>query len=156
MKQILPTFAWVLAVAVVNGPLAASSTSSKGDTEQVVAFERAWAKAAVDGDVRAMATFMADDYVEIVMDTALDSKKSSWVTTSKPEWLALLQSGREKYESVELRNLKVYFHADIATVTGEYTQTSVKDGKQTTWTGVYVDTWVKKSGNWQVVSSVFP
>jgi len=157
VKQILRTFAWALAVTVVNGALSARSALSAGsETEQVVAAERAWAKAAVDGDVRGMATFMADDYVEIAMETAPDTKKSRWVTTSKTEWLGLMRSGREKYESVDLSNLKVYFHADVATLTGEYSQTSAKDGKKTSVTGVYVDTWVRKSGNWQVVSSVFP
>ena len=78
------------------------------------------------------------------------------MTTNKTEWVNLVKSGREKYQSVELRNLKVYFHADVATVTGEYSQTGTRDGKDISESGVYVDTWVRKNGKWQVVSSVFP
>jgi len=103
-----------------------------------------------------MATFMADDYVEIVMETDTSLKTSRWVATNKADWIDLVHSGREKYKSVELRNLKVYFHADTATVTGEYSQTGTKDGKDISEVGLYVDTWVKKNGNWQIVSSVFP
>ncbi len=103
-----------------------------------------------------MAKFMADDYVEIVMETDTSLKTSRWVATNKADWIDLVHSGREKYKSVELRNLKVYFHADTATVTGEYSQTGTKDGKDISEVGLYVDTWVKKNGNWQIVSSVFP
>jgi ketosteroid isomerase-like protein len=103
-----------------------------------------------------MARLMSDDYVEIAMETASGTSKSSWVITSKAEWVDLVQSGREKYTSVDLRNLKVYLHGNVATVSGEYSQTVMKDGKDISSSGLYVDTWVKKNGNWQVVSSVFP
>jgi ketosteroid isomerase-like protein len=142
---------------VGNGILPARSISSKdGFTAQVLASEHAWAKAAADGDAARMAGLMADDYVEIVMEADPGTKNSRWVTTSKAEWVNLVRSGREKYQSVDLRNLKVYFHGDIATVTGEYSQTATKDGKDNSGSGIYVNTWVRKNGNWQVVSSVFP
>ena len=158
MKQIFRfvTFAFTV-VLVANGALQAWATSSKDSaTEQVVACEHAWAKAAADGDAAKMAGLIADDYVEIAMETDPGTKSSRWVTTDKAEWVNLVRSGREKYQSVELRNLKVYFHADIATVTGEYSQAGTRDGKDISENGVYVDTWVRRNGNWQVVSSVFP
>ena len=157
MKQILPVAVFGLAVVAVNGVVfARSHSSASGDIEQIVASERAWAEAPVKGDVAGMGRFMWDDYVEIVMETAPATGKSSWVTTSKAEWLELVRSGREKYTSVDLRNIRVYLHGDVATVTGEYSQTTTKDGKDIGESGLYVNTWVKKSGNWKVVSSVFP
>jgi ketosteroid isomerase-like protein len=158
VKHIFRFVASALTVVVIaNGALPARSTSSTdGATEQVVASERAWAKAAADDNAAKMAGLMADDYVEIAMETDPGTKNSRWVTTDKAEWVNLVRSGREKYQSVELRNLKVYFHADIATVSGEYSQTATKDGKDISESGVYVDTWVRKNGKWQVVSSVFP
>jgi ketosteroid isomerase-like protein len=68
----------------------------------------------------------------------------------------MVRTGRAKYETVELSNLKVYLHGDVATVTGEYSQKGTTEGKDNSATGVYVDTWVKRSGHWQIVSSVFP
>jgi ketosteroid isomerase-like protein len=157
VKQIFCIVASALVVVVVaNGAPPARSTSSIGVTEQVVACEHAWAKAAADGNAAGMAKLMADDYVEIAMETDPGMKSSRWVTTNKAEWVDLVQSGREKYQSVDLRNLKVYLHADVATVTGEYSQSGTKDGKDISGTGVYVDTWIRKNGSWQVVSSVFP
>ena len=157
MKQIFLLVVCALAVVAVNGALlAGSSSSTSGDMEQIVASERAWAQAPVKGDAVGMARLMSDDYVEIAMETAPGTSKGSWVTTSKAEWVELVRSGREKYKSVDLRNIKVHLHGDVATVTGEYTQTGTNDGKDISASGFYVDTWVKKNGNWQVVSSVFP
>jgi ketosteroid isomerase-like protein len=157
VKTIFRFVAWIaVVVAIGNSPPAGAAPTTGDDKEQVIASERAWTQTAVDGDARAMAKFMADDYVEIVMETDTALKTSRWVTTNKADWIDLVHSGREKYKSVELRNLKVYFHADMATVTGEYSQTGTKDGKDISATGLYVDTWVNKSGNWQIVSSVFP
>ena len=108
------------------------------------------------GDASRMAEFMADDYVEIVMETAPGSRKSQWLTTGKTEWINLVRSGRERYTAVEVRNIAVYFHGTVATTTGEYSQIGTRDGKDISATGLYVDTWMKKGGKWLVVSSVFP
>ena len=70
VKQILQVLACVLAVAVgIGALLAGSNSSTSGDAEQILASERAWAQAAVKGDVAGMARLMSDDYVEIVMQT---------------------------------------------------------------------------------------
>ena len=58
---------------------------------------------------------------------------------------------------MEVRNEKVFLHGDdLATVLGEYSQTVIKDGKQSNETGPEIDTWKKRNGHWQVISSVFP
>jgi ketosteroid isomerase-like protein len=147
----------VLAVAAASAVLLAVSASSNGsDEETIVASEHAWALAPVKGDAAGMAALMSDDYVEIEMETTPGSSKSKWVTAGKAEWVEMVRSGREKYTSVDVRNIKVYLHGDLATTTGEYSQTGTKDGKDISATGLYVDTWVKKNGKWLVVSSVFP
>lgn len=134
-------------------PVGYTATSEQ---ESIIVLEREFAEAPVNGDSSRMASLMADDYVEIVMETASGSGKSHWQTTDKAEWIALVRSGREKYTSVVLRDIKVYLHGNVATVTGEYWQTGTRDGKDISAAGFYVDTWVKKDGKWLVVSSVFP
>jgi ketosteroid isomerase-like protein len=94
--------ACILALGAGISPLLAGSNSpTSGDTEQILASEHAWAQAPVNGDVAVMARRMSDDYVEIVMETEPGTSKSSWVRTSKAEWVDLVRSGREKYTSVE-------------------------------------------------------
>ncbi len=157
MKLVFHLLACALAVCAGIGAVFAEwSAPTSGDAEQILASERAWAQAPVKGSVADMARLMSDDYVEIVMESAHGTNKSSWVTTSKSEWVDLVRSGREKYTSVDLRNLKVYVHSDVATVSGEYSQRGTKDGKDISSNGLYVDTWVKRNGEWKVVSSVFP
>ena len=156
MKLVFHLFACALAVCAGIGAVAEWNSSTSGDAEQILASERAWAQAPVNGNVADMARLMSDDYVELVMESVQGTNNSSWVMTSKSEWVDLVPSGREKYGSVDLRNLKVYLHGDVATVSGEYSQTGTKDGKDISSKGLYVDTWVKRNGNWKVVSSVFP
>lgn len=157
MKQIFGLASCAFLVVAANWRLPAAFRSSMaGDTEQIVASERAWAAAPVKGDAAGMASFMLDDYVEIALEAASSQSKGNWVTTRKAEWVDLVRSGREKYTSVELRNIKVYLHGEVATTTGEYSQTGTKDGKDISASGFYIDTWVKRNGKWLVVSSVFP
>jgi ketosteroid isomerase-like protein len=148
--------AFLICALVMVAAIGALPSSTVSEIENIEAAEHGWAQAPVKGDAVAMAGFMSDDYIEIVMETASGASKSRWVTTKKKEWIDLVRSGREKYASVELRNIKIYLHGDIATVTGEYSQTGTKEGKDISASGLYVDTWVKKDGKWRVVSSVFP
>ncbi len=68
----------------------------------------------------------------------------------------MICSGREKYGAVEIHDLKVLVNGDIATVTGHYSQKGIRDGKDISDAGLYVDTWVKHQDQWLLVSSVFP
>ncbi len=156
MKQLFGLAVCALVIVAANGALpAAPSSSTAGDTEQIIASERAWAEVPVKGDAAGMAGFMSDDYVEIAVEAASSQSKGNLVTSRKAEWVDLVRSGREKYTSVGC-NIKVYLHGEVATTTGEYSQTGTKDGKDISASGFYIDTWVKKNGKWQVVSSVFP
>jgi len=132
-----------------------SQPDRRSDTDIIMAAERAWAKSAVDRDVETFKKYMSDDYVLIWVEAGPD-KKSRFEVTTKSKWAEMLRSGREKYDSVEIHNLKVLVNGDVATVTGEYSQKGTSDGKDIGGAGLYVDTWVKRKGQWQLVSSVFP
>ena len=67
-----------------------------------------------------------------------------------------MRSGREKYDSVEIHDLKVLFNRDLATVTGAYSQKGTSDGKDISASGIYVDTWAKRNGQWRLINSTFP
>lgn len=155
MKPIVAVFVGAL-VVLVTSLLGAPRSASTAASDEVVAADRAWAKAAVDGDAKAMASFMSDDYIEIILNPATTANKAEWTTRSKTVWVDMVRSGRAKYDSVTLSNIKVHFDGEVATTTGEYSQKGMTDGKDNSATGLYVDTWVKRNGHWQIVSSVFP
>ena len=141
-------------ILITSGNIEArSQTPSASDV--IIAAEHAWANAAVVRDIKTFAKYMSDDYVLIVVNTNPE-KKSELELTSKSKWVEMIRSGREKYSSVDIHDLKVLLNGEIATVTGQYSQTGTSDGKDITSAGLYVDTWVKRKGEWQLVNSVFP
>ena len=145
-----------LVLAVVGlGAVLVVAARAQSDVNSIMTSERAFAKAAVDGDAEAMATYMSDDYIEFSSEQ-IQGGKTVWKAMTKSEWVEKVRSKREKYTSVELHNLKVYLQTTVATLTGEYSQTGTEDGKDISASGFYVDTWVKVNGKWKVVSSVFP
>ena len=121
----------------------------------VVAAEREWAKAAADRDITTFAKYMSDDYVLIVVDVT-PNKQPRFDITTKSSWVDKVRSGREHYDSVEIHDLKVLFNGDLATVMGAYSQKGTSDGKDISASGVYVDTWAKRNGQWQLINSTFP
>lgn len=142
-------------VAVV--PVFVRADAGKTESQDVLAAERACAKAFVDGDVAVLDRFIADDYVEMIAEPDSEGVAAHWRTQSKREWLDLVRSRREKYLSVEVHNEKVFLHDDeVATVLAEYSQRATKDGKDYSATGPEIDTWKKRNGHWQLISSVFP
>jgi len=154
IKYLGLAFVLIIVAGVVVFVRANSATSESGN---VLAAEHACTKAFVEGDVATLDHFISDDYVEMVAEPASQGVAASWRTQSKKEWLDLVRSRREKYLSVEVRNEKVFLHDDdIATVLAEYSQTATKDGKDDSATGTEIDTWKKRNGHWQVISSVFP
>lgn len=57
-------------------------------------------------------------------------QKPQFDVTTKSSWVEKVRSGREKYDSVEINDLKVLFNGDLATVTGAYSQKGSSDGKE--------------------------
>jgi ketosteroid isomerase-like protein len=142
--------------AIIVGTVAAMTGNASSDTAQLIANENAWAKAALDGDADRMASFMADEYVELAWESATPTTPAHWTATSKKEWVDAVRRRAEVYKSVDLRNITVHLQGVLAAVTGEYSQTGTNAGKDNTATGIYANTWVKRTGRWLVVESVFP
>ena len=152
MKELF-SVAFVLILVTDFNVVAPAQTRS--DSDLIVAAEKAWADAAVQKDFDTFAQYLSDDYVLIVVRTTPD-KKSDFELTPKAKWVEMVRSGREKYDAVEIHDLKVLLNEHIATVTGRYSQKGTRDGKDISDAGLYVDTWVKRQRKWLLVSSVFP
>jgi ketosteroid isomerase-like protein len=50
----------------------------------------------------------------------------------------------------------LHLQGTLAVVTGEYSQTGTRNGKDISATGIYANTWLKRNGRWVVIDSVFP
>ena len=130
---------------VVHAP---TSIAGRADSErEVLAAEREWVRVAIAGDADAFASFLADHYVEMNPDGSF---------VDKATWTEGIRSGSSHYDSVVLSDVHVRFPTpNVAVVTGAYTQKAVSNGKDNSDSGVYVNTWVRIGGRWQVVSSGF-
>ncbi len=158
MKRKLVVCALTSALAIGSAFAAPDSVpTSRPDVEKAVAARSlAFVKAALNGDVAAFRTFMSDDYVMLLAEPATDGKTPHWATMTKQEWVEGLRSGKHKYRSVELLNTKVYLHGDVATFTGDFTETGTREGVEYSDAGLFTETWVKRNGQWVIVGSVFP
>jgi ketosteroid isomerase-like protein len=157
MKQKFVLCASVLVLAIGSAfAMDSTPTSTPGIDKAVAARSVAFAKAAQQGDLATFPTFMSDDYVMTWAEPAANGKKPHWATKTKEEWVEELRSSKNKYRSVELQNTKVYLHGNVAILTGDYTQTGTREGKEYSEAGLFAETWVKRKGRWIIVGSVFP
>jgi ketosteroid isomerase-like protein len=126
------------------------------DVSEILAADQAWAKAAIDHNGDLFASFMADNYVLLEWEPATAKMPGHWVSRSKKTWVAAVRQGTQQYSAIELHHQSVHLQGSIATVSGEYSQTATKDGKDDSVSGSYVETWIKRNGHWLALNSVFP
>ena len=149
----------LLALALLSAAgfgVAANVATLKNDENEVLAADKAWAKSAIGENADLFASYMAQEYVLLELKSATANTASHWVSTNKKDWVADVRRGTLRYSAVELHHQRVYLQGLIATVSGEYSQTATKDGKDETESGSYVETWVKRNGRWLVLNSIFP
>jgi ketosteroid isomerase-like protein len=146
----------LLGFTLIGVTTAAATGNTPSDSEQLIANERAWAKASLDGDADRMASYMAEEYVELAWEPGTKTAPAHWSSTGKKEWVESVRHRTEVYTSIDVRNLTVHLQGTLAVVTGEYSQTGTDNGKDISAKGIYADTWLKQNGRWLVIHSVFP
>ena len=146
----------LLGSALIRVAATAAPEITLSDSEQIIANEKAWAKASLAGDADRMASYMAEDYLELAWQPATETAPAHWTSTTKREWVESVRRRTEVYTSVDLRNLTVHLQGTLAVVTGEYSQTGTNKGKDISGAGIYANTWLKQNGRWLVIHSVFP
>jgi ketosteroid isomerase-like protein len=146
----------LLAFTLMSTAATTPTGNTLSDSDQLIANENAWAKASLDGNADRMASYMAEEYVELTWETATESAPAHWSSTGKKQWVEAVRRRTEVYTSVKVRNLSVHVQGTVAVVTGEYSQTGTHNGKDISGTGIYANTWLKRDGRWVVVHSVFP
>jgi len=155
-RQKARTAAVLLGLTLIGGAGTALTRPNNEDSPVLLESEKAWAKAAVDRDADRMASFMADEYLELAWEPAAPGAPAHWSTVKKTEWVASVRSRQDVYTSVDLRNLTAHVQGNLAVVTGEYSQTGTSKGKDISASGIYANTWEKRGGRWLLVHSVFP
>jgi hypothetical protein len=104
MDRIIASIALALLFAVLATSVTAEASLTARHTDEALLMkrERAWAQSAGERDIALFRSFMADDYVELILQPATATQKAIWVSATKDAWTDLLRSGHERQTS---RNL---------------------------------------------------
>ena len=131
-------------VAVVYGQRDNRTETNDEVARFLVDMERQWLQANITHDPSILEKILADDY-QIMRPTGRFSTKSeeiAHVKSSNPSC---------KLESDHLDDAKVRVFGDVAVSYGRDTFTVKCGDKVVTGTEIWTDTWLKRSGRWQIV-----
>jgi ketosteroid isomerase-like protein len=137
---------WLVAFVLV---LIVSHLYGCGQTEDdtrkyITESERQWAETVASNDTTVLHRILADDFVWV-----LDGK-----VLSKRAAIDDARSGPGDFVSDHLDSVSIRFYGNTAVTRGSETWTR-RVNKDSTYSGkfVWTDTWIKRNGQWQIVSA---
>ncbi|MGA9472287.1 MAG: nuclear transport factor 2 family protein [Terriglobales bacterium] len=139
--------AWCFGIVLLMsaGVTARAQNDSAMVTSKIIAMEKAWNQAFKLRDVKAVDAILADEIVLINDDGSLQSKT---------DFLNLIHSAKaSEEEQVTPESINVHVQGDVAIATGVFRSKGVKAGRSYMRQDRFVDTWMKKNGNWICVSA---
>jgi len=131
-----------LALWALNSTLAQNKADA--DSSQIVGLENKWNAAYQRGDVAAMDSLLADDFIITVEDGS---------TFSKPGYIAHNGNSTVRVEISDMSDLKVRMHSKTAVVTGAYHEKGTEKGKAYEYRDRFTDVWMINDGRWQLIVS---
>jgi ketosteroid isomerase-like protein len=135
---------WKAVWDIYNSDLPAPGATADGaDERALMQIERDWAVASAANDPAGLDTLMAAEYVG----------NTDGRITPKKQALADVKAGASKVTSAEASDLKVFVAGDTASVHGRWTEKSTLNGKDTSGTYRFTDTFIKRDGRWQAVAT---
>jgi len=135
---------WKAVWDIFNSDLpAAGATADGADEQALMQIERDWAAASAANDTAGIDKLTAAEYVG----------NTDGLITPKKQMLANMKSGVSKSSFAEAGEMKVFVAGDTASVHGLWTEKSALNGKDTSGTYRYTDTFIKRDGRWQAVAT---
>lgn len=125
--------------------LIASGCTREGEPREVERYiiesERQWAESVATGDTSALKRILADDFIGV------DPKGRFY---DKAKMIAETREAPKYFVSNHLNEVKVRFYGDTAVAQGDETWER-RSGERGRF--VWTDTWVRRSGMWQMVAA---
>ena len=124
----------------------AKDTDASGDVEQaVIKIEQELVDALLKGDTSAGERYMADKFVFVAPDGEVQRKS---------DFISDVKGGKLKMESSKNSDVKVVAaDADMAVVTYKSVDKGTYDGRDISGEYRWMDVFMKRNGNWQIVAS---
>ena len=130
--------------AAAMGKGTGAAADDPADIEAVKQVGRDMGDAMVAVDIDRLNRIFADDWATIGASGKIVTKESV---------LRNFKSGRDKLVSYELGPIDVRVLGDVAVAHGSVTEKRIRDGKDVSGEGVYMDLLKKRAGKWVVVRS---
>ena len=106
--------------------------------------DTAWNQLRLQGDAKALAPLLADDWLLTHSDGRVQHKA---------DYLQELATRQRRNTRIDNEDVQVRQHGDIAVITGTSVQAAISDGKP--WEGRFRFTrvWLLRDGHWQMLAS---
>jgi ketosteroid isomerase-like protein len=126
------------------GLLTLAATCQAAGPQDFLQVDSAWNALRQNGDAKGLAPLLADDF----MLTHSDGR-----VQFKADYIAELATRTRVNTGIANEDVKARLYGDTAVVTGTSIQSGISDGKP--WSGKFrfTRTWVRRDGNWMIVSS---
>jgi uncharacterized protein (TIGR02246 family) len=139
-----PDGSWKSFWDIYNSDMPVADALPIGMEEQaLIQIEREWAAASAKNDWTALDKMLAAEY----------ANNADGLITPKKQFLANMKSGAYKVASAAAGEMKVLVLGETAIVHGVGTEKSTLNGKDTSGTYRYTDTFIKRDGRWQAVTT---
>ena len=131
----------ILAVIFIQTSLAKPDDSA--DVQELKRLEKVWNDAYVRADADALEQLCADDLVVTMTDVVVLNKRSS---------IAILRSGKVKFERYETSDLGIHVYDRAAVVTGRLQRTRSVQGREVNDEWRFTKVYIRRGGKWLVVA----
>jgi ketosteroid isomerase-like protein len=113
-------------------------------SSKILELENKWNAAYKSGDIGAMESLLAENFIITVEDGS---------TFSKSGYIAHNGDSTLHVEITEMSGLNVRMHGNVAVVTGAYHEKGRAGGKPYEYRDRFTDVWMNLNGKWQVIAS---
>ena len=131
----------ILAVIFIQTSVAKPDDSV--DVQELKRLEKVWNDAYVRADADALEQLCADDLVVTMTDMVVLDKRSS---------IAILRSGKVKFERYETSDLGIHVYDRAAVVTGRLQRTRSVQGREMNDEWRFTKVYIRRGGKWLVVA----
>ncbi|MBZ5495771.1 MAG: SgcJ/EcaC family oxidoreductase [Acidobacteriia bacterium] len=139
-----PDGSWKAFCDIYNSDLPIADSLTPGVEEQaLMQIERDWAAANAKNDSAAIDKILAAEY----------ANNTDGLITTKKQALANMRNGASKVASAAAGEMKVLVFGETAVVHGLWNEKSTLNGKDTSGTYRYTDTFIKRDGRWQAATT---
>ena len=133
--------AWLLCFVI--GIVASATADIESDKAELLALEKVWNDAHLNGNADALDAIWADDFT-------VTAPKMQVLT--RAEALAFARSGKMKFQRYETTDVAVRVYGDAAVVTGRLQRTRTINDKEMSDDWRFTKVYIRSSGKWKVVS----